>query len=314
LTAGSPISDKHLYRPLYSPWLGEGDVKRYYNIAAPKTLVSQVRCYVLYSLLMQAIHVEGEIWECGVYKGGTAAMMANILKDHCSWKRLFLFDTFEGMPDTNPGHDLHKKGDFSDTSLDAVADYIKQPQLCVFRKGFIPETFMGLESLKIAFAHIDVATDITYIPMAKGFVYLVAILELYSRKVLAWRVSNAMTTDFCVDALQEALTRYGTPEIFNTDQGSQFTAEEFTQCLLAKGVRVSMDGKGRWVDNVFVERLWRSVKYEEIYLHAHETPRDVKTALERYFRFYNERRPHQSLQDRTPDEMYFGTDKLKKAA
>ena len=158
------------------------------------------------------------------------------------------------------------------------------------------------------------ATDITYIPMAKGFVYLVAILDLYSRKVLAWRVSNVMTTDFCVEALQEALARYGTPEIFNTDQGSQFTSEEFTQCLLAKGVRVSMDGKGRWVDNVFVERLWRSVKYEEIYLHAHETPREVRIALERYFRFYNERRPHQSLQDRTPEEMYFGTDKLKKAA
>ena len=103
-------------------------------------------------------------------------------------------------------------------------------------------------------------TDITYLPTAKGFAYLVAILDLYSRKVLAWRVSNAMTTDFCVEALQEALERYGTPEIFNTDQGSQFTAEEFTQPLLAKGVRVSMDGKGRWVDNVFVERLWRSVK------------------------------------------------------
>jgi len=158
------------------------------------------------------------------------------------------------------------------------------------------------------------ATDITYIPMAKGFVYLVAILDLYSRKVLAWRVSNVMTTDFCVEALQEALVRYGTPEIFNTDQGSQFTAEDFTKPLLAKRVRVSMDGRGRWVDNVFVERLWRSVKYEEIYLHAHETPREVKTALTRYFAFYNADRPHQSLEDRTPDEMYFGTDKLTKAA
>lgn len=158
------------------------------------------------------------------------------------------------------------------------------------------------------------ATDITYLPMAKGFVYLVAILDLYSRKVLAWRVSNAMTTDFCLEALEEALTRYGVPEIFNTDQGSQFTAEGFTGLLLAKGVRVSMDGKGRWVDNVFVERLWRSVKYEEIYLHAHETVREVKTALTRYFDFYNVSRPHQSLDYRTPDEMYFGNDKLKKAA
>jgi putative transposase len=158
------------------------------------------------------------------------------------------------------------------------------------------------------------ATDITYLPMAKGFAYLVAILDIYSRKVLAWRVSNVMTTAFCLEALQEALRRYGTPEIFNTDQGSQFTAEDFTAPLLAKGVRVSMDGKGRWVDNVFVERLWRSVKYEQIYLHAHETVRDVKTALTCYFDFYNESRPHQSLDYRTPDEMYFGHDNLKLAA
>jgi len=158
------------------------------------------------------------------------------------------------------------------------------------------------------------ATDITYVPMAQGFAYLVAIVDLFSRKVLAFRVSNALATDFCVEALQEALTRYGTPEIFNTDQGSQFTAEEFTAVLLAKGVRVSMDGKGRWVDNVFVERLWRSVKYEQIYLHAHETMRELKEALTSYFGFYNMRRPHQSLQYRTPDEVYFGAGELKKAA
>ena len=158
------------------------------------------------------------------------------------------------------------------------------------------------------------ATDITYVPMAQGFAYLVAIVDLFSRKVLAFRVSNALATDFCVEALQEALTRYGTPEIFNTDQGSQFTAEAFTAVLLAKGVRVSMDGKGRWVDNVFVERLWRSVKYEQIYLHAHETMRELKAALTSYFGFYNARRPHQSLKYRTPEEVYFGTGELKKAA
>ena len=158
------------------------------------------------------------------------------------------------------------------------------------------------------------ATDITYVPMAHGFAYLVAILDLYSRKVLSFRVSNAMSTDFCVEALEEALARYGTPDIFNTDQGSQFTAEEFTAVLLARGVRVSMDGKGRWIDNVFVERLWRSVKYEDIYLHAYETPREVKAALASYFSFYNARRPHQSLDYRTPDERYFGTDEMKKAA
>jgi putative transposase len=158
------------------------------------------------------------------------------------------------------------------------------------------------------------AADITYLPMAKGFAYLVAILDLYSRKVLSFRVSNAMSTDFCIEALEEALARYGAPEIFNTDQGSQFTAEDFTQPLQAQGVRVSMDGKGRWIDNVFVERLWRSVKYEDIYLHAYETPREVKAALTSYFSFYNVRRPHQSLEYRTPDEMYFGTDDMKKAA
>ena len=158
------------------------------------------------------------------------------------------------------------------------------------------------------------ATDITYVPMAQGFAYLVAILDLYSRKVLSFRVSNALSTEFCVEALEEALTRYGTPEIFNTDQGSQFTAEDFTKVLLAKGVRVSMDGKGRWIDNVFVERLWRSVKYEDIYLHAYESVRELKSALARYFEFYNVRRPHQSLEYRTPDEMYFGTTLMKKAA
>ena len=158
------------------------------------------------------------------------------------------------------------------------------------------------------------AADITYLPMAKGFAYLVAVLDLYSRKVLAFRISNAMTPEFCIEAVQEALTRYGTPEIFNSDQGSQFTTEDFTQPLEAKGVRLSMDGKGRWIDNVFVERLWRSVKYEDLYLHAYETPREVKDALTRYFSFYNAVRPHQNLDYRTPDELYFGIDTMKKAA
>ena len=158
------------------------------------------------------------------------------------------------------------------------------------------------------------AADITYLPMARGFAYLVAILDLYSRKELSFRVSNALSSEFCVEALEEALARYGAPEIFNTDQGSQFTDEDFTAPLLEKGVRVSMDGKGRWIDNVFIERLWRSVKYEDIYLHAYATPREVTMALTRYFRFYNERRVHQSLDYRTPDEMYFGTGTTKKAA
>jgi len=158
------------------------------------------------------------------------------------------------------------------------------------------------------------ATDLTYLPMARGFAYLTAILDLYSRKVLSFRVSNTMCTDFCVDALDEALLRFGAPDIFNSDQGSQFTDEDFTKPLLNKGVRVSMDGKGRWIDNVFVERLWRSVKYEDIYLHAYETVSQVRRALSHYFDFYNTCRPHQSLDYRTPDEMYFEFEKFRKAA
>jgi len=158
------------------------------------------------------------------------------------------------------------------------------------------------------------ATDVTYLPMAQGFAYLVAILDLYSRKVLAFRVSNTRAPDFCIEALGEALRRHGAPEIFNTDQGSQFTDEDFTAVLAAKDVRISMDGKGRWIDNVFVERLWRSVKYESIYLHAYETPREVRVALARYFEFYNAHRPHQSLGYRTPNEIYFGTRARKGAA
>jgi putative transposase len=158
------------------------------------------------------------------------------------------------------------------------------------------------------------AADITYLPMARGFVYLVAILDLYSRKVLAWRTNNTLTSDFCVEALQEALRRFGGPQVFNSDQGSQFTAEAFTDVLKGHGVAISMDGKGRWVDNVFVERLWRSVKYEEIYLHAYGSPREVDQALTRYFAFYNGRRPHQALDQRTPDTVYFATSGQKLAA
>jgi putative transposase len=158
------------------------------------------------------------------------------------------------------------------------------------------------------------AADITYLPLARGFAYLVAIVDLASRKVLAHRVSNTMAVDFCVAGLEEALARYGRPRIFNTDQGSQFTAEAFTDILEAHGVRISMDGKRRWIDNVFVERLWRSVKYEDVYLHAYESPNEAARALKRYFEFFNTRRPHQSLGNRTPDEVYFATRELKEAA
>jgi putative transposase len=149
------------------------------------------------------------------------------------------------------------------------------------------------------------ATDITYIPMARGFVYLVAIMDWYSRRVLSWRVSNTLDTGFCIDALNEAIETHGAPAIFNTDQGSQFTSEDFTGVLKQHDIRISMDGKGRWVDNVFVERLWRSVKYEEVYLRAYDSIGDARDSLGRYFVFYNAKRRHQSLDRQTPDSVYY---------
>jgi len=149
------------------------------------------------------------------------------------------------------------------------------------------------------------AMDITYIPMARGFVYLAAVIDWYSRRVLSWRVSITMGTDFCLEAVEEAIARHGTPEIFNTDQGSQFTSDAFTGLLKAHGIAISMDGKGCWRDNVFIERLWKSVKYEEVYLHAYDSVSHAKASLERYFGFYNQRRPHTALDRGTPDQVYF---------
>jgi putative transposase len=149
------------------------------------------------------------------------------------------------------------------------------------------------------------AMDITYIPMARGFVYLAAVVDWFSRRVLAWKLSITMDVSFCIEALEEALSNYGKPEIFNTDQGSQFTSEAFTGRLKKEGIQISMDGKGRWCDNVFVERLWRSLKYEEVYLHAYESVSETRTKIGRYIEFYNERRPHSSLKAQTPDQVYF---------
>jgi len=151
------------------------------------------------------------------------------------------------------------------------------------------------------------ATDITYLPMARGFVYLVAVIDWYSRRVLSWRLSNTLDSQFCVDALEDAIAKYGVPEIFNTDQGSQFTSEEFTGVLKREEIQISMDGKGRWLDNVFVERLWRSVKYEEVYLKAYDNVGHARQSLDTYFRFYNEKRRHQSLDRQTPDSVYYQT-------
>ena len=150
------------------------------------------------------------------------------------------------------------------------------------------------------------ATDITYIPMARGFVYLVAVIDWYSRRVLAWRLSNTLETDFCVEALQEALSRFGSPEIFNTDQGAQFTSKDFTDVLLERGIKISMDGKGRYLDNIFVERLWRSLKYEEVYLNAYDTVKDARAGIAAYFDFFNGERPHNALGSQTPADFYDG--------
>jgi putative transposase len=159
------------------------------------------------------------------------------------------------------------------------------------------------------------AMDITYIPMARGFVYLAVVLDWFSRRVLAWRVSIDMAVDFCLEAVEEAIARHGKPDIFNTDQGSQFTSAAFTGVLAGNGIAISMDGKGAWRDNVFVERLWRSVKYEEVYLKAYDSVGQARASLGRYLDFYNRKRPHSSLDRRTPDRAYFESDmRLARAA
>ena len=158
------------------------------------------------------------------------------------------------------------------------------------------------------------AADITYIPMAKGFLYLVAIMDWHSRKVLSWRLSNTMDDYFCVEALHEALRCYGKPEIFNTDQGAQFTSVAFTDILKEHDIAISMDGKGRWMDNVFIERLWRSLKYEDVYLKAYDSVAHAKESINSWFDLYNKERRHQSLKKKTPDTVYFHGLSLKNAA
>ena len=156
--------------------------------------------------------------------------------------------------------------------------------------------------------------DLTYIPMAHGFLYLVAVMDWHSRKVLSWNLSNTMDDTFCVQALREALDSFGAPEIFNTDQGAQFTSTAFTSVLEEAGIQISMDGKGRWMDNVFIERLWRSVKYEEVYLHAYENGSQARVGLTNYFDYYNTRRGHQGLAGATPNQVYSNHQPLPQAA
>ena len=149
------------------------------------------------------------------------------------------------------------------------------------------------------------AADITYVPMRRGFMYLVAVMDWHSRKVLSWRLSNTLDSDFCVSALEEAIARYGCPEIFNTDQGSQFTSKAFTDVLKTNGIKISMDGRGRFLDNIFIERLWWTVKYHYLYLHSFENGLELRKGLRKWFDFYNRERTHQSLNRQTPDECYF---------
>jgi putative transposase len=158
------------------------------------------------------------------------------------------------------------------------------------------------------------AIDITYIPMARGFVYLAAVMDWFTRRILAWRLSNTMEASFCIDAVEEALATYGSPQIFNTDQGSQFTSAEFTGLLISNAIEISMDGKGAWRDNVFVERFWRTIKYEEVYLHAYDSVAEARQSIGRYLDFYNARRPHTALDGRTPDQAYFDRLLLRTAA
>jgi putative transposase len=194
--------------------------------------------------------------------------------------------------------------------IEAIAPKRKTSQSHPGHKVY-PYLLRGLDITRAG--HVWCA-DVTYLPMARGFCYLVAVMDWASRRVLSWRVSNTLDAGFCIEALEEALDRFGAPEIFNTDQGSQFTSEGFTSLLLEHGVAVSMDGRGRWMDNVFIERLWRSVKYEEVYLKGYDSIPEARRELAAYFEFYNKERRHQGLGDRTPDEVYSSTLRTDKAA
>jgi putative transposase len=190
--------------------------------------------------------------------------------------------------------------------------YVK-PRLSTAHPAHVKYPYL-LRGLEITKANQVWSADITYIPMARGFCYLVAIMDWASRMVLSWRLSNTLDSAFCVEALEEAITKYGLPQIFNTDQGSQFTAQAFTQSLHSRNIAISMDGKGRWMDNVFIERLWKSVKYEDIYLKAYDSIPQLKRGLGNYFAFYNEKRWHQNFDRKTPAMFYFGTLPQKQAA
>jgi putative transposase len=171
-----------------------------------------------------------------------------------------------------------------------------------------------LRTLSITRSNHVWAMDISYIPMARGFVYLAAVVDWFSRRILSWKLSITMDVSFCLEAVEEALSMNDKPEIFNTDQGSQFTSEAFTEQLRKNNIAISMDGKGCWRDNVFVERIWRTIKYEEVYLRAYDSAHDARTSLRKYIEFYNQTRPHSSLKGKTPDQIHFNTPPLQLAA
>lgn len=211
------------------------------------------------------------------------------------------------------GHDVGRRHVTTLMRRMGMETIYRKPRTSIPARGAAIRAYL-LSGLVIERPNQVWAADLTYVPMAHGFQYLVAIIDVWSRKVMSWRVSNTMTPDFCVEALKEALGKHGKPEIFNTDQGSQFTCKDWTDVLDAAGVKVSMDGKGRWIDNVFIERLWRSVKYENIYLRAYGNGTELRKGLREYFEFYNATRTHQALDYRKPDDVYYGRPALKAAA
>ena len=202
------------------------------------------------------------------------------------------------------GHDIGRRHARTLMRQMGIEALYRKPRTSIPARGATIYPYL-LDNLVIERPNQVWSSDLTYLPMAHGFMYLVAILDVASRKVLAWRLSNTLSAHFCVEALEEAMAKYGMPEIFNTDQGSQFTSEDWIAPLKAAGVAISMDGKGRWIDNVFIERLWRCVKYEEVYLRAYANGTEARTSLKTYFRFYNERRLHENLNYATPDEVYY---------
>ena len=203
------------------------------------------------------------------------------------------------------GHEVGRRHVRTLMRLMGIEALYRKPRTSIPARGATIYPYL-LENLVIDRPNQVWSSDLTYLPMAHGFLYLMAILDVASRKVLAWRLSNTLSAHFCVEALEEAMRKHGRPEIFNTDQGSQFTSEDWIAPLKAAGVAISMDGKGRWIDNVFIERLWRSVKYEEVYLRAYVNGTEARASLQKYFAFYNARRLHETLNYATPDEMYYG--------